>query len=140
MKIKVIDILNKIANNEEPPKKIMYKEQEYEYDENEKDYYYCDFSIYKLFDDRLITKILNDEVEILQITITYNQDKEMCHKCHKYPAEYNQTECEFCLGITPKEIEKIDLKEINKNLTYGVKNDVYLAIKINEIIDRLNNE
>ena len=106
--MKIIDILNTIARGEEPPKKIIYKEQEYEYDENEKDYYYCDFSIYKLFDDRLITKILNDEVEILEITI------------HNLETKKNNM------------IEKID-----KDVGHSV---VQIIDKINEIIDKVNNE
>ena len=107
--MKIIDLLNKIANGDEPPKKIYYKNEIFEYDEKEKDYVHIDFTEY-LFDVYLITEILNDEVEILETTITYKPDK----------------------------IEKLDLEEINKNISLGVKNDIYLAIKINEIIDKVN--
>lgn len=71
--MKIIDILNKIANGEKPPKKITFREQEYEYDIGERDYYYCNCAIYWLFDGYVITDILNDEVEILETT--YKQDK-----------------------------------------------------------------
>jgi hypothetical protein len=75
MKTRIIDILNKIANGEKPPKKIIFREQEYEYDIGERDYYYCNGAIYWLFDEYVITDILNDEVEILETTITYKPDK-----------------------------------------------------------------
>ena len=61
MKIKIIDLLNKLLNNEEVPKKIKYNNCEYRYDEVYREY---------LGDDSLFFKpeilfILNDEVEIL---------------------------------------------------------------------------
>ena len=68
--MKIIDILNKIARGEEPPKKIIFKSEEYEY--VKKDYY--NFDEGWLFDEYVITEILNDEVEILQITI-HNEKK-----------------------------------------------------------------
>lgn len=37
--------------------------------------------------------------------------KGMCHKCKKYPAEYNQTYCEFCLGISDKDDYITNLQE-----------------------------
>lgn len=73
MKTTIIKILNQIANGEEPPKKIYYKQVVYEYDEDEKDYANEAFNEY-LFDSHVITDILNDEVEILETTITYKQD------------------------------------------------------------------
>ena len=70
--MKIIDILNKIANGEKPPKKIAFKEQEYEYDIGERDYYYCNGAIYWLFDEYAITDILNEKIEILD-TIENNK-------------------------------------------------------------------
>ena len=90
---------------------------------------------------------LNDEVEILE-------EKEICHKCHKHPAEYNQTYCEFCLGISKLEEEKkipeklplIGNKIVNYpddefieklfNLFYQFDDEI--RHKINEIIDYLD--
>ena len=69
MKITIIELLDKIANGEQPPKKIIFREQEYEYDIGERDYYYCNGAIYWLFYSYVITKILNEEVEILETTI-----------------------------------------------------------------------
>ena len=67
MKIKVIDILNKIANGEEVPKKIYYLEETFTYDEQSKDYY--DNETYGLFDRYEIPSMLNDEVEILETNL-----------------------------------------------------------------------
>lgn len=72
MKTTIIDILNKIANGEEPPKKIAFKEYVYNYNEDVKDYY-NEIEDY-LFDTYVISDILNDEVIILETEITYKQD------------------------------------------------------------------
>ena len=64
--MKVIDLLNKIANGEKPPKKIKYDNKICFYDEEKKDYYvngdFClceDYISFNLED-------LNDEVEIIE--------------------------------------------------------------------------
>lgn len=63
MKIKVIDLLNKIANNEEVPKKIMFDAWLYIYDEEEKTYYdEEDRTLWQSYN----FKILTDEVEIIE--------------------------------------------------------------------------
>ena len=68
-KVKIIDLLNKIANGEEAPKKIKYKDIEYEY--NEKSYI-------DGFDDDLFVNVycneidLNEEVEIIEEDIKEN--------------------------------------------------------------------
>lgn len=64
MKVKIIDLFNKIANNEKVPKKIRYFGQIYEYSEEMKFYYQNGFSMYRDF----FTKgnCLNDEVEIIE--------------------------------------------------------------------------
>ena len=71
MKIKVIDLLIKIANGEEVPKKIKWENIIYAYSEYDKDYLEYPFSNeeYKgLFDmrDNILTQFLNDEVEIIE--------------------------------------------------------------------------
>lgn len=51
-------------------------------------------------------------------------NEEMCHKCKKYPAECNQTECEFCLGISSKDDYIKNLQQrINKAIEYIETND-----------------
>ena len=69
--MKIIDLLNKIANGEEVPKKIKWEDIIYAYSEYDKDYLEYPFSDeeYKgLFDmrDNILTQFLNDEVEILE--------------------------------------------------------------------------
>ena len=63
MKIKVIELLNKIANNEEVPRKIMFDTGLYIYDEEEKTYYdEEDRTLWQSYNFR----ILNDKVEIIE--------------------------------------------------------------------------
>lgn len=64
MKIKIIDLFNKIANNEEVPKKIRYFCQIYEYSKDMKFYYQNGFSMYRDFFTE--GNCLNDEVEIIE--------------------------------------------------------------------------
>lgn len=70
MKIKVIDIMNKIHNEEIVPKQIKYDMKTYFYDETTQDYTDYDRT-YGLFSDLLdkqygIFSCLNDEVEIIE--------------------------------------------------------------------------
>lgn len=64
--MRIIDLLNKIANGEEVPKKVKYKTHYWKYREEEKDYidnegdYVFDCSNYD------IPEMLNNEVEILE--------------------------------------------------------------------------
>ena len=63
-KIKIIELLNKIANKEEVPIFIEYKSTKYKYDKEAETYYEVnqDKGIYISFD----TDELNEEVEILE--------------------------------------------------------------------------
>ena len=67
MKIKIIDLLNKIANDEEVPEKIKINNVIYEY----RDYMYCtEKANYQDIEDYLFGKwnfnILNEEAEIIE--------------------------------------------------------------------------
>lgn len=64
--MRIIDLLNKIANREEMPKKIIYKNVTYEHDEKSEDYYTCyDRGLFEyLF--KCCANFLNDEVEIIE--------------------------------------------------------------------------
>ena len=117
MKIKIIDLLNKIANNEEVPKKIKWENIIYAYSEYDKDYLEYPFSNeeYKgLFDmrDSILTQFLNDYVEII--------DEEKEDKIQKiYHCETSLTQNEVEIFITENLNQMVD--------------------KINELIDEINN-
>ena len=115
MKIKMINLLSKIANNEEVPKKIKYKNEIYERSQNitiNNLYYYqvpnkCKF----LIDQLSSVSDLLDKVEIIE---------------------------------KPKKIEKIARCDDIKMTHYGelykpTENEEILRIKINELIDEINN-
>lgn len=112
MKIKVIDLLNKIANDEEVPEKIKIKNVIYEY----RGYMYCtEKANYQDIEDYLFGKwnfnILNDYAEIIE---------------------------------EPKKIEKIARCDDIKMTHYGelhkpTENEEILRIKVNELIDEINN-
>ena len=116
MKIKIIDLLNKIANNEEVPKKIKYKDNVYYLGKN-----MVDLHTYQTEGSNTTRKLsliidneylnLNDEVEILEET---------------------------------KKIEKIARCDSIKMTHYGelykpTENEEILRIQINELIDKINN-
>ena len=60
--MKIIDLLNKIANGETPPKRIKFKYNIYELGDNE---YYFSEDVGYLFDKYYATNILNGEIEII---------------------------------------------------------------------------
>lgn len=65
--IKLIDLLNKIANGEEIPKKIKYQNYEYEFNQVDKEYQrWFNGLSYGLGEDRRLDIILDDEAEILE--------------------------------------------------------------------------
>ena len=109
MKIKIIDLLNKIANDEEVPEKIMFDEWLYIYNEREKTYYdEEDRTLWQSYN----FKILNDEVEIL------DEAKE-----DKIQKIYH---CET--SLTQNEVEIFITENLNQ-----------MVDKINELIDEINN-
>lgn len=70
-KIRIIDLLNKIANGEEVPKRIKWEDTIFVYSEYDKDYLEFPFSEEEyqgLFcmKDSILTRFLDDEVEILE--------------------------------------------------------------------------
>ena len=108
MKIKIIDLLVKIANNEEVPKKIKWQGQIYEYSDDDKFYYQNGYSMYRDFYTE--GNCLNEDVEIIEDS---------------------------------KKIEKITVREKTLGFPNGewtARNmDKAFAIKINELIDEINN-
>ena len=61
--MRVIDLLVKIANGEEVPKKILYKKTYYDFSDGD---YFNQERFEWLFAEHDITKILNDDVEIIE--------------------------------------------------------------------------
>lgn len=109
--MKVIDLLNKIANEEEVPEKIKYNGHIYElehrvsylysYKNNEGDY---------LEDDWYLTNILNEEIEIIEDTPKENKK-----------IEYIETNYDF---VFDEQVQQDSLRVITST--------------INEIIDKVN--
>ena len=61
--MRIIDLLNKIAKGEEVPKKIKYKNELFNYEDND----YWGFDIHGWFSvEHLEFDILNDEIEIIE--------------------------------------------------------------------------
>ena len=111
MKIKIIDLLNKIANKEQVPEKIKYNNKIWEYDVYSNDYKGEDIWLFEeLFEYRRTIEFINDEVEIIE---------------------------------EQKKIEKITVREKTLGFPNGewtARNmDKAFAIKINELIDEINN-
>lgn len=122
--MKIIDLLNKIANGEEVPKKIKWENIIYAYSEYDKDYLEYPFSDeeYKgLFDMRnnILTQFLNDEVEII----------EEPKKIEKLPY--------YSLEKIQKSKNKDEWYENRLKLLEKRINDYHN--KINELIDEINN-
>lgn len=88
MKIKIIDLLIKIANNEEVPKKIKYEDEIWECSKEE--YYSCKdgrILLGDLFFNYKIQTFINDEVEIIEEPkkIEYEQIEELT--CNEFDFE-----------------------------------------------------
>ena len=125
--MKVIDLLNKIANGEEAPKKIKTKNDVWIYDCND-----CEGIDYRASDDRgymfeVHTRInkddLNEEVEIIE----ENKKIEKINKLYKYKEELGEDYYENILKIYDG-----GEYEINEDMSFVID-------KINEIIEVINN-
>ena len=109
--IKIIDLLNKIANGEEVPRAIKLEEHEYWYNETEQDYYEGMGYEYEYLFKNLRTCWLNDKVEILE------EPKKIPEKLY------------YCAMDTD-----------NKEIRFLIKNINGLVDKINEILDYLESK
>ena len=75
--MKIIDLLNKIANGEIPIK-IEYKNKIYIYQENEQDYAYIEDGYYNwLLSDGTDMSFLNEEVELIEDEIDIDSMKKI---------------------------------------------------------------
>ena len=116
--MKVIDLLNKIAKNEEVPKKFKYNNTLFNYDEDIKVYHYNYYS-FNYYYDLTDNEVLNDKIEIIEDTPTF--------KGFKVKDE----------EIIYKEDKKIEYIEPSETM---MENHINIMKKINEIIDHLNVE
>ena len=72
MKIKVIDLINKIDNKEELPQKVKFEKEIYEYDKKRKDYinkydaWTSQTLLYRVMSTHFISELLECEVEIIE--------------------------------------------------------------------------
>ena len=108
MKIKIIDLFNKIANNEKVPKKIKFHGETYYYSKPDK-FYYCDgYSIYReLFG---MTNSLNAEVEI----IGEEKDIEKLGKNFTFEDSTNElTKSDWQVSVISQKINEL-VDEVNK--------------------------
>lgn len=85
--MKIIDLLNKIANGEEVPKKVKYRKCIFEYDEKYKDYFAKNGTPITFDSDGIFRNIfadysnfLNNEVEIIEEKPTQEEIKEYTNK------------------------------------------------------------
>ena len=104
MKIKIIDLFNKIANNEKLPKKIRYFGEIYEYSEEMKFYYQNGFSMYRDFFTE--GNYLNDEIEIIE------EEKEI-EKIGKIYDGFTDSYYDTCLEKVIKKVDEL-VDEVNK--------------------------
>ena len=132
MKIKIIDLLVKIANREAVPKKIKYKNEIYERCQNitiNNLYYYqvpnkCKF----LIDQLSSASDLLDEVEII----------EEPKKIEKLDVTL-LGQCDNWLRCPTNKVTKQDV-ELNPYIIDNIReNTLYFQRKINELIDEINN-
>lgn len=109
--MKVIDLLNKIANGEDVPEKIKYENYIYWYVKNLKDYYNAqvEYRSYLISYKYHNTDFLNDEVEIIEDTP--KEDKKMeklgAFNIKKFYDDYPET-AQFILEMFKKQEEIID--------------------------------
>ncbi len=93
--MKIIDLLNKIANGEEVPKKIKWQGQIYEYSNFERFYYQNGFSMYRDFYTE--GNCLNDEIEIIE-----------------EPKKIEKMECSVESWFSPSQADIEIIKKINE--------------------------
>jgi hypothetical protein len=123
--IKIIDLVNKIVNDEEVPKKIKYQENIFIYDKERKDYIHkidedgwqSETILFNIMCTHFIRELLENEVEIIE------EDKEI-EKLEFYEYEDESSKPRI---------------RTHKNTINNMRIiDVTLALKINELVDEVN--
>ena len=123
--MKIIDLLNKIANGEEVPKKIritdiddrITKHYNFFYDEDEQEY--KDDELFPLGARLILDRVLNEKVEIIE-----PQEHKIPEKIEYHQVRRNEVEVDY--------IEDGIVKQFCLN-----KKQRYFADKVNEILDYL---
>ena len=129
MKTDIYTLLGMIKDGK-APYKIMYKSKLWEYDNQSKDYFTNHYDGTEwLFDEYVITEILNEEVEILETTITMKDDK--------FTGWEAETKCDDEKNLlASNKIEKLE-----KSNGYSAENYIEeMFDKINEIIDYIQKD
>ena len=111
--MKVIDLLNKINNNEEVPEKVKYKDAIFEYNKEQKDYIHKkdedgwinETLLFKVMNTHFINELLRTEVEVIEEN---------------------------------KEIEELEISEKDRKFHSDYINNI--ADKLNEVIRKINKE
>lgn len=128
------------------PKKIIFKEDIYEYRCSDCIDYYCDKDSGWLFDDYDITDILNDEVTILETTINwenvaYKMSNDLLNKqCEEFKKEIKQDTIKKVDEPYESVIFKTDYEfatELEKKI---IDNIELIRKKQDEIIDKMENK
>jgi hypothetical protein len=116
--MKVIDLLNKIANSEKVPKKIKYDDEYFVFNEEWHTYLCCDHDLTPLFDrcNMLKANFLNDEVEILENTTEEIEELNTKH------LNYNEDLFEVILYHESKINELVKAYNKLNNTTYKAEN------------------
>ena len=127
MKIKVIDLLNKIADGKELPKKFMCKGHLYYRQKTKGVCYRCD-ELNEIFEECLVLEDLNDTIEII----------EEPKKIEKLDVAL-LGQCDNWLRCPTNKVTKQDV-ELNPYIIDNIReNTLYFQRKINELIDEINN-
>ena len=116
MKIKIIDLLNKIAEGKELPEKFMYKGHLYYRQKTKGICYRCD-ELNEIFEECLVLEDLNETIEIIEEPKKIEKLKieQDTHNSNYYIKNEYGTKC----GLT--------------------KHSKMIAEKVNELIDEINN-
>lgn len=113
--MKIIELLVRIANNEEVPQMIKYQDELWEHNEYYGDYEKDNTYLFEyLFDFETTDEFINNEVEII--------DKKMCRINLYYSV--------------PNKIQ--DKKVLRETLEQIIENQRTQEDKINELIDKVN--
>ena len=132
--MKIIDLLNKIANGEEVPKKIKYDKNIYALNKYE-NYENVDIVGSYINWDYVVFNCLNEEVEIIE---EEPRDIEVCGSWFT-KSEYDKL---FCFEEEKKIPEKLgEIAYVDEEYAYPwTKGEIKLKDKINEIIDYLKSK